>query len=86
MDCLNSSRAEKLDGEQIIVLLRFGHDCGCHAGVWYISKGAGYSEPDPIEPDDEKAELMRQFVAVGKSLQSITARIESLNGNVRSIA
>ena len=85
MDCLNSSRAEKLDAEQIIVLLRFGHDCGCHAGVKFISRAAGYSEPEPIEPDDEKAELQRQFIAATRSLKTLSDRIESI-GNVRSVA
>lgn len=86
MDCLNTTRAEKLDAEQIIVLLRIGHDCGCHVGVWFMSRASGYSEPDPIEPDDEMAELKRQFVQSVRTLKTLSNQIESLNGNVRSVA
>lgn len=62
MDCLNPGRAEKLDPEQLMVLLRLGHEAGCHAAVDYLCAGAGYAKPTPINPDDERAELQREVI------------------------
>jgi hypothetical protein len=62
MDCLNPGRHEKLDPEQLMVLLRIGHEAGCHVAVHYLCGQAGYSKPDPIAPGDEKAELQRQLI------------------------
>ena len=61
-DCLNPDRPEKLDIEQVILLLRLAKERGCHAGVEYINNACGYSKPIPVDPDDEKAELQRRLI------------------------
>lgn len=66
-DCLNENRNNRLDPEQLILLLRMAKEKGCHSGIEYICQAAGYSRPEPINEEDEKAELQREFIAsVGK--------------------
>lgn len=76
MDCLNPSRAEKLDPEQTLTLLRIGHQNGCHRAMHYLAKESGYSQPEPIVAADEQAELRRRFVAAVVELREMATRIE----------
>lgn len=78
LDCLNENRPEKLSPEQVLFLMRLGREIGCHAAINYISRDAGYSDPQPIEPEDEKAKLMREFVAAQKAMSSIADRLANV--------
>lgn len=75
MDCLNAGRPEKLDPEQVVLLLRLGQETGCHSAVNYICTRAGYSQPEPITPGDEKAELQRQFIQTATTLRQLVNRL-----------
>jgi hypothetical protein len=74
-DCLNENREARLNPEQLILLMRLGRDKGCHAAIDYICAAAGYSKPVPIEPDDEKAALQRQFIKAVTELRQLSSRI-----------
>lgn len=74
-DNLNPSRDEKLDLEQIMQLLRMGKEKGCHSAINFICDAIGYSRPTPIEPEDEKAELQREFVATVGRLERIASKL-----------
>lgn len=75
MDCLNSNRAEKLDPEQLVTLLRLAHERGCHEAINYICSRTGYSRPEPIAARDENAELQRQFIKAVTELRQLSSRI-----------
>ena len=75
MDSLNPNRAEKLDPEQFLTLLRIGQEHGCHDVIHFICGRSGYSQPEPIAPDDEKAELQRQFIKAVTELRQLSSRI-----------
>jgi hypothetical protein len=75
LDALNENRAEKLSPEQVLFLLRIGREVGCHAAVNYMARESGYSDPQPVEPEDEKASLMREFIAAQKSMAMIAERL-----------
>jgi hypothetical protein len=79
LDCLNDNRSEKLSPEQVLYLIRIGRETGCHAAINYITRDAGYSDPQPIEPEDEKAKLMRDFIQAQKVMSSISERLISVN-------
>lgn len=79
-DCLNPDRREKFDPEQVLWLLRAGRKIGCHSGTYFICSDAGYSSPQPIEPQDEKAELQRQFIEASKHISRLADRIEKISG------
>jgi hypothetical protein len=76
LDCLNPERKEKLCVEQVLLILREARKVSCHAGIAFINRDAGYSDPQPIEPEDERAALQREFVEMGKTMQGLFARME----------
>ena len=77
MDCLNSDRREYLSPDHLLHLLALGRKAGVHAGMSYMAESCGY-QALPIEPADEAAELMRQFIASAKAMEHIAGRIEIL--------
>lgn len=74
-DCLNRSRPEKLDPEQVIAVLKIGRQIGCHSGTHFIAETCGYRF-EAIEPDDERAALQREYIQAVKTLESITKKQE----------
>lgn len=78
LDCLNPARKDKLDLEQIIFILTEARDVGCHAGLAYLCQVTGYAPPLPVEPEDEQASLMREFIEANREQSARSARIEAL--------
>lgn len=76
--CLNPDRSEKLGPEAVMVVLRMARDSGCHVGMQYLCAQLGYTEPKPIEPEDTRAELQREFIESTKRLGKLAERIESI--------
>lgn len=74
-NCLNRTRPEKLDPEQVIAVLKIGRQIGCHSGTHFIAEQCGYRF-EAIEPEDEKAALMRRFVTAKDDLASILKGLE----------
>lgn len=81
-NCLNPTRPEKLDPEQLLFLMVQGQRIGCHAITEFIGQHAGY-RLIPVKPEDEKEDLRKQVVQVGRELGRMFARLEELE-NVRS--
>lgn len=79
-DCLNRNRLEKFDPEQVLWLLRKGREIGCHSAITYICDEAGYARPSPLEPEDERAALQRQYIESVRQAKQIADRMERLNG------
>lgn len=84
LDCLNENRSEKLSPEQVLFLLKLGRESGCHSAINYLTRESGYSDPSPIEPEDEKAKLMRDFIAAQKAMSVISERL--VNVGLRAVA
>ena len=76
LDCLNEARPEKLSPEQVLYLLAAGRKVGCHAAMNYLAREAGYSDPAPIEPEDQRARLQREFIEAQKAMQALAGRME----------
>jgi len=72
---LNEDRAEKLGPEHMLMLLRMGRERGCHAGINFLSRESGYGDPMPIEPEDEKARLQREFIEAQHAMQKLAERM-----------
>lgn len=62
-NCLNRDRAEKLDPEQVLLLLRWGREIGYHAAKHWIDQEVGYAPSQPVEPEDRIADLLRALHA-----------------------
>ena len=78
LDCLSSKRNDKLCLEQVLWILREARKINCHAGATFILRDAGYADPQPIEPEDERAALQRSFVESVKLQRQLLTRLESL--------
>lgn len=82
LDCLNESRAEKLSPDQVLMLARMGRERGCHAVMAFYAAECGYSAPVPIEPEDERAQLQREYVEAVKALSALTHRLDRVDASV----
>lgn len=76
LDALNPDRPNKLSPDQVLLILRESRRVGCHAGITYLARECGYTDPKPIEPEDERAALMREFNAQVKALRTLTTRMD----------
>lgn len=76
-DALNDHKPEKLSAEQTLLLLRMGHEVGCHAGMVYIAQEAGY-EVKPITPSEERDRLADAILEATRTLSRALKSAESL--------
>lgn len=79
LDCLNNDRPAKLSPEQALFILRLARAKGIHSGMEFVCAELGYSQPVPIDPRDEQAELQRQFIESTRKLSVMASRIEQLS-------
>jgi hypothetical protein len=87
LNCLNEDKAERLAPDQVLFLLKMAREKGHHGGVHFITAYLGYTQPSPVEPHDEIAELQRQFIEATKGLSKMAERIQDLQRpNVRAVA
>jgi hypothetical protein len=77
-DCLNKDRLAKLDPQQVLLLMKWAREAGCHEAMNYFCAEAGYSIPLPIEPEDELTKLLREYLATKKKEATLEPRIEEL--------
>lgn len=75
-DCLNGNRREHLAPEQLMWLLREGRQIGAHGAMGWIAGEAGYTSPQPLEPDDERSQLQREYIEAAKHMAKVAERIE----------
>ena len=85
LDCLNDARPAKLSPEQVMFLMREGRKINCHAAMNYLAREAGYQDPKPADPEDEKTKLQREYIDATRVMQSIAVRMEHA-GLLRSVA
>lgn len=77
-DCLNADREQKLSGEEMLLIARRGREIGCYLITSFINAETGFSPPQPIDPDDQKAELQRKFIERADSLMAMAATIKRI--------
>lgn len=75
-DCLNDSRREHLTPEQLLWLLAEGRRAGLHGAMGWITGECGYTIPEPIEPEDERARLQREYIDAAKAMARLADKIE----------
>jgi hypothetical protein len=76
--CLNRQRAEKLDPEDILFIQREAARVGSVASLTYIADYVSIHRPVIIEPDDEKAQLQKDYIAATRAIAQIAQRLERL--------
>lgn len=76
--CLNPERREKFDLCDLLYIAKRGREAGCHSLMLYLARETGYTDPQPIEPEDERDQLRRDYIATVKMQQQIADRLERL--------
>ena len=77
-NCLDDNRAEKLSPDQALLILKKANEAGYHDAMHTICDMLGYSKPTPIEPQDERAQLQKEFIAAKDVIVSLMGRMEKL--------
>lgn len=80
LHCLDAERSEKPSPGQIALIIQRGREVGCHTGMAYLAQIASYAEPQPVEPEDEKARLQREFIEAQQELSRLAKRIDRMGG------
>ncbi len=83
-DCLNPDRRETLDPQELLLLIKWGRDIGCHSAINYICDTAGYKRPEIVVVEDQHAELMRQYIDAVRASKAVADRMEALHVEVPS--
>jgi hypothetical protein len=73
--CLSLEHPQKLDVEEILTIKRLARDVGSFATVTYEAQALAF-RVEWIKPEDEKAELQRQVIDMGKKLEIIARRLQ----------
>lgn len=76
--CLNPERRERFTPDQLVFILRRGREVGCHSGMRYLCGESGYSDPVPLNPSDQAAELQRAFNESVRVQSQLVERMERL--------
>lgn len=86
--CLNEDKPERLSPEQLILLMRMGHERGFHGVMSYMAESIGYAEPQPVDPRDELAELLRISNDLQAKHLAVSERIAQAlpRAGIRSVA
>lgn len=79
LHCLDESRAEKLSLGEVEMIGTWARACGCHVLMAYLAKTWGYSAPQPVEPEDERAQLQRAYIQAVEQLTALAGRIEEVS-------
>lgn len=74
-DCLNPEKREKLSPSELAYIRRKARTNGVHVLAAFEARDAGYADPQPIEPEDERAALMREFVLATKGFTTLIDRM-----------
>ncbi len=82
-DTLNRDKREKLSLGELRLIRRKAREVGVHILAAYEMRDAGYADPQPITPEDEAAQLQREYIAAVKAMSALQARMDR-NGVLRT--
>lgn len=75
-DCINPDKREVLPPSALAFIRRRARENGCHVLAAFEALDAGYAPPVAIEPEDERAALMREFVQASKGFAGLLSRMD----------
>jgi hypothetical protein len=78
-DCLNPDRAERLNPDQVFLLLRLARAANYHAAKHWMDAELGYEQGRPLKPQDEAHALQERGADLVRELRTITERLERLS-------
>ena len=82
-DCLNAAKAEKLSPDQVLLLVRWGRECGCHAAMNFFAGETGY-QATPVSPEAERDRLADAILESSRTLERAIKAAERIPARVRA--
>lgn len=83
--CLNPERREQFHPSDLLYIIRRGRESGRHSLMLFLARECGYTDPQPVEPEDERAQLQREFIQAQKGFEQLARRMER-SGLLRNVA
>lgn len=74
LDCINTSRAEKLEVSQVMLILRMAKEAGCHAPFTWMASEIGYD----VKPITRGEEVDRLTTVVEQSTKTLAQALKAL--------
>jgi hypothetical protein len=87
-DTLNDARPEVLCHKQFLLIAQMGRHAGVHNVATQFSRECGYADPIPVDPDDEAAQLQKDFIRSVDAQKRILKQMERLassSSNLKSV-
>ena len=78
-NCLTEDRAERLTPEQVMFVIRKAREVGSFCTISFICDNASLTRPTPIEPENERARLQREFITAVGHLDQIKSQLGKLS-------
>ncbi len=72
------TRAERFNPEQVWLLFVWARQAGFHNAKRWFDESTGYVPGEPLEPDDERAKLQRDFIESVNRQADLVARMERI--------
>jgi hypothetical protein len=77
-DCLNPEKRDILPLSALAYIRRRAREKGCHILAAFEAQESGYAPPVPLNPEDERAKIEREFVMHLKGAREMVDRMERL--------
>lgn len=74
--CMDRARREKLDVEQLMLISRMAREMGSYATVFFFAEDCGFSRPTPVDPEDERSRLQKEFIRAVKTLGGLQEQMD----------
>jgi len=78
LNCLNPDRAEKLDLDQIVMLLRLAREADFHVAKHWLDNETGYLPSTPADPTEEQSRLVTVIEQAGATMQRALAALDKI--------
>lgn len=78
LNCLNPKHAQNLTQSQVALIVSRARQVGSTHYIEFWASSNHMSKPVKIEPEDEKARLMRLFILAQQNMQSMLAEMQKL--------
>lgn len=77
-DCFNPEKRERLNPDQVFMLMRLARKAGYHAAKHWMDAELGYEQGRALDPVDEALDLSRRVETNLNEMRQLVARFERL--------
>lgn len=78
LNALNPNHAQKLSFSEGVFIMKKAREVGVHVAMYHIAKECNYTQPAPLEPEDQISDLQRQFNKSVELQSQIVKQLERL--------